>query len=133
MTTHCLLKRISEILASDNSHNFNDFLLKTLEDRGLFLRSRYCKSENILKDEECGEITTVLIALNQCWDFETTDYYENPESEYPITKLRLQISLLDLSDEKSLNREIRRSIAAGFGYLTKINLEDGLYEVLSGL
>ena len=133
MTTHCLLKRLSEILAPDNSQSFNVFLLKTLEDRGLFLRSGCCKRDNVLKDEECGEITTVLVALNQCWDFETTDYYENPKSEYPITKLRLQISLLDLSDEKSLNREIRRSVAAGFGYLIKINLEDGLYEVLSGL
>ena len=130
MTTHCLLKRLSEILAPDNSQSFNVFLLKTLEDRGLFLRSRYCKSENILKDEECGEITTVLVALNQCWNFETTDYYENPKSEYPITKLRLQISLLDLSDEKSLNREIRRSVAIGFSYPIKIDLEKGTYKVL---
>ena len=133
MTTHYLLKRLSEILAPDNSQSFNVFLLKTLEDRGLFLRSRFYKRDNVLKDEEYGEITTVLVALNQCWDFETTDYYENPESEYPVTKLRLQISLFDLSDEESLNRESRRSVAAGFGYLIKINLDEGVYEVLSGL
>ena len=133
MTTHQLLKRIAEILKPNNTQRFYDFLLHTTEDRGLFLRSGCCKSKKSLNDVECGEITTVLVALNQCWIFETTDYYENPESEYPVTKIRLQISLFDLLDEESLNREIRRSIAAGFGYLIKINLEDGLYEVLSGL
>ena len=133
MTTHELLKRVSEIIAPNNTKQLYEFLVHTTEDRGLFLRSRCCKSNNILKDEECGEITTVLVALNQYWDFETTDYYEHLESEYSITKLRLQISLLDLSDEESLNRESRRSVATGFGYLIKINLEEGLYEVLSGL
>lgn len=130
MTTHCLLKRISEILVPNNTKQLYEFLLHTTEDRGLLLRSRYCKRDNVLKDEECGEITTVLVALNQCWDFETTDYYENPESEYLVTKLRLQISLFDLSDEESLNREIRRSVAAGFGYPIKIDLEKGTYKVL---
>lgn len=52
MTTHQLLKQISEILAPNNTKQLYDYLLYTTEDRGLFLRSRYCKSDNALKDEE---------------------------------------------------------------------------------
>ena len=122
MTTHQLLKRIAEILKPNNTQQFYDFLLHTTEDRGLFLRSGCCKSKKRLNDVECGKITTVLVALNKNWDFDSVDYYENPESEYPVTKLRLQISLLDLADEENFNREVKRYKAVGFGYPLKIDL-----------
>ena len=130
MTIYQLLKRISEILATNNKEQLYDFLLHTTENRGLFLRSCYCKSENTLKDEECGEITTVLVVLNKSWNFETTDYYENPDSKNAITKLKMQI-WFDVDDKETLDSAIRKSVAAGFGSsFIKVNLIEETFEVL---
>ena len=113
MKTHELYKNIASILTQKNSEELFDYIVHSMDYHGSFLRSRYCYWENVIPDIDCGEIATVLLSLNQPFDFnESANYYEDIDSPYPFTILKMQLFLYDLSCEKqelALDSRNRRS------------------------
>ena len=132
MTTYEFYKKIAHIVAKENWEIFFEYILFACEDCGMFLRTRFCKGDKALSDIDCGEIETTLIALDRPFDFSnSTDYYESPTIENPLIKLKMQLFLVDLSDEESFEREVRRSAAIGYNYFIKVNLVNESFEILS--
>ena len=132
MTTYEFYEKIARILAKDNWEALYSYIIYSTDDIGLSLRSRYCRGEKALPNEEYGEEpNTILIALNIPFDFsKSTDYYETHDSENSITKLKMQIFLNDLSEEVALNGAISKSMAAGFLSFVRVNLTDETFDVL---
>lgn len=132
MTTYEFYKSIAHIVAKENWKDLLEYIIYTCDDCGTFLRSRFSKGAKSLPDVVLGNISTTLIALNHPFDFSnSTDYYESPTIENPLTKLKMQLYLVDLSDDESFNREVRRSAATGYNYFIKVNLINESFEVLS--
>lgn len=132
MTTYELYKKIASILAKNNSEALFDYIIHSMDNDGGFLRSRYCYWNKVLPDSNCGNISTVLLSLNYPFDFNaSTDYYENdPYSSDLLTKLKMQLFLYDLSDEKTFMKEAEWSAAVGFSYPIKIHLAEEKAEIL---
>lgn len=132
LTTYELYKKIASILAQNNSEALFDYIIHSMDNNGGFLRSRYCYWNKVLPDSNCGNISTVLLSLNHPFDFNaSTDYYENdPYSPDLFTKLKMQLFLYDLSDEKSFMEEAEWSAAVGFSYPIKIHLAEEKAEIL---
>ena len=131
MKTHELYKNIASILTQKNSEELFDYIVHSMDYHGSFLRSRYCYWENVIPDIDCGEIATVLLSLNQPFDFnESANYYEDIDSPYPFTILKMQLFLYDLSNSERFRQKSEWSAAAGFAYPLKVSLPGGSFEIL---
>lgn len=134
MTTYELYRKLSTILAPQNSDALLDFIIHTSDDNGDFIRTRYCKSSKTLPNENLGEeVKTALVTLRNPFDFKKcSEYYSEETNQFgdPLTNLKMQIFLYDLSNDEELEKAVKWSAAIGFDYAIKIDLINECYEVL---
>ncbi|MFV0361468.1 MAG: hypothetical protein ACK5LL_00040 [Suipraeoptans sp.] len=132
MSRYEFLRRVAKILAPQNAEALFDYIIHSMDDDGGFLRSRYCYWNKVLPDyEEKNEQQIVLAALARPFNFnDETNYYEDEEGETKYTYLKMQLLLVDLSDDDEFYSAGEWSAAVGFPYPIKIDMTYDRYEVL---
>ena len=148
MTFYDELRRTAEILAGNNAEALFDHIIHSMDDDGGFLRTRWKRSEKILKDLNYSESSRIfLVALRSPFDFKNdTSYYKEETGTYNarsedggsetvtitdiLTVLKMQIFYTDLSDEKAFAEESEWSACVGYPYPVRVDLENGAAEYL---
>lgn len=133
MTLYELLRSVSSILAPSNSSALFDYIIRSMNCYGEFLRSRYCyRDKTLLTDFECGDLKSVLVTLRTPFDFcNSSQYYEESDlSNSPQTLLQMQLFVSDLSKEEQMAQKIRWSCSVDFCYPIKIDLIGESFEIL---
>lgn len=122
------LSRITEILAPNYCKDLFFYIIHSMDNNGVFLRTRYCYREKILPNFNGDyNATTVLVTLAAPFDFDNdSNYY----TDGFYTKLKMQIFLGDCSDDKMFYQKSEWSNAVGFNYILRIDMLKGTYEVL---
>lgn len=132
LTLYELLKKVSSILAKSNAYKLFEYTIHSMDYNVRFLRSRYCYRDTTLSDFECDDLKTILVTLRTPFDFyNSTNYYEEADfANSPLTLLKMQIFLYDLSNKEDLNKEIMWSCSVDFSYPIIIDLVSESFEIL---
>lgn len=131
MTTYEFYRQTAKILAQTKEDELFDYMIHSMDSNGGFLRSRYCYRKKVLPDVECDEIKTTLLTLSVPFNFERSkEYYEDDNETHPLTTLKMQLFLYDLSNQERFMKKAKWSAAVGFAYPIKINLIEKSYEIL---
>lgn len=139
-----VLHRTAEILAGENAEKLFDYIIHSMDDDGGFLRTRWKRSEKVLRDADYSDEPKIfLVALRSRFDLKRdTEYYKtntfNAKSEDDetititelLTVLKMQIFYVDLSDEEHFINEAEWSSCVGYPYPIRVNIEQGTAEYL---
>lgn len=139
-----VLHRTAEILAGENAEKLFDYIIHSMDDDGGFLRTRWKRSEKVLRDADYSDEPKIfLVALRSQFDLKRdTEYYKtntfNAKSEDDetititelLTVLKMQIFYVDLSDEEHFINEAEWSSCVGYPYPIRVNIEQGTAEYL---
>ena len=131
MTKYEFYKQIASILSPNNSEALFDYIIHSMDNNGFFLRSRYCYSNKPLPDGLLyRDVQITLAALRAPFAFESNaNYYEDRDGIIKSTILKMELFLIDLSDEQAFENAMRKSAFVGFHYPIKMNIKEKSYEV----
>lgn len=132
MTKYEFYKQIASILSPNNSEALFDYIIHAMDNNGFFLRTRYCYSNKPLPNGPLSrDVQIVLVALRKPFLFENnTNYYEDRDGIIKSTALKMELFLIDLSDEQAFENAMRKSAIVGYHYPIKVNISEKSYEIL---
>lgn len=128
-TMYDFYHKVASTLSKKNADAIFDYIIHSMDDNGGFLRSRFCYWEKTLPDRpfHCKP-QIVLVALQTPFDFDaSTDYYEEAKdglSDYPYTKLKMQLFYTDASEERVFRSDAEWSAEVGYPYYIKVDLAE---------
>ena len=124
MTRYEFYKKVASILTKNNADALFEYIIHSMDDDGGFLRTRYCYWEETLPNRSCKNITIVLVALKEPFDFENfTEYYEKEDEKCGLrTKLEMQLFWYESFQEDCFMSDVEWCAELDYTYPIKIDL-----------
>lgn len=122
--------RIAEVLAPEHTEELFDYIIHSMDDIGVCLRSRYCYWDKTLPDNDnTSDSNIMLITLAGNQNFEDVEnYYKEKDCfSFPYTKLKFQLFLGDYQNKNKLYQASEWGYRMGFSYVVIIDLVKGEY------